>query len=102
VSKDQWFGFDPLYDSDSTAIGCVSDVLAVQFGDYGDYQCFVYIDVFVKTVLYNYTDYTVDFASRCTTRCIPLKCICSAFWLVSHWDPATYPPKSCLLLIKHL
>jgi hypothetical protein len=102
VSKDQWFGFDPFDNSDRTTIGRVSDVLAVKFGGYGDYQCFVYIDVFAKTVGYNYTDYTVDFASRCTKVCIPLKCICSAFWLVSHWDPTNYPPTSCLLFIKHL
>lgn len=107
MSKGQWFGFDP-HDSRPSAlaksVGRVAAVFAVTLGgrrqDDG-HQCFVYIDVFGATV-HNYTDRVVDLGSITQQKCIPLKSLCSAFWLVSHWDPATYPPKSILLLIKHL
>ena len=104
VTKGGWFGFDP-HDNSRTKVGRVTDVFACMFDTrHSMYQCFVYMEVFNGVVPCNFTDYVIDLAGNTArpTVCIPLKSICSAFWLVPHWDVNVYPPKSCLLLVKHL
>ena len=104
VTKGEWFGFDP-HDNSPTRVVRVTEVFACMFDTrLSMYHCFVYMEVFLGAVSCNFTDYVVDVASTVTrpTVCIPLKSICSAFWLVPHWDTNVYPPKSCLLLVKHL
>ena len=101
VSKGQWFGFD--YDAaPECKVGRVKDAFACTFGSNTHYQCFVYMDTWQGTQKCNLTDFTINFQTRCTTQAIPLKCLSSALWVVSHWNPEEYPPKSCLLFVKHL
>jgi hypothetical protein len=102
VAKGVWFGFDP-HDSSRTKVGRVVDVFACTFDtNFTEYQCFLKIEVFKDASLYNFTDYTVNLARPGSVMYIPLKTICSTFWIVPHWDVNVFPPLSCLLLIKHL
>ena len=102
VAKGIWFGFDP-HDGSRTKVGRVADVFACTFGrNSTDYQCFLNIEVFPRATPCNFTDYTVNLADARSMMCIPLKTICSTFWIVPHWDVDVYPPQSCLLLIKNL
>ena len=98
----QWYGYEVGAET-VCKVGRVKEVFVCTFGSSERQQCFVYIDSWPGgTKKANLSDFTIDLESRKVTQAIPLKCLSSALHLVSHWDPACYPIKSCLLFVKVL
>jgi hypothetical protein len=103
VQVGKWFGYDAdTHNNVETKVGCIEAAFACTFGDV--YHCFVELRTWTyDTKPVNKTDYTVIESSKVyTIKTIPVKCLCSAFFKVSHWDPVMHPGKSCLLFIQNL